>query len=193
MGFTRILPLLFLISSNAMSQELPFYSIPPAAEHYTAANSITRMIEGLGFRYYWATEGLREEDLNYQPTSESQSTLGTLRHIHGLSRTIAEAIQGKPSIRPAVKAPGDLQTLRRETLEFLKKAAIELADKTEQELKELHIVFDRSGMQSQFPIWNLINGPITDAIYHTGQVVSFRRTSGNPIYKGVNVFLGVKN
>jgi hypothetical protein len=39
----------------------------------------------------------------------------------------------------------------------------------------------------------LINGPITDAIYHTGQVVSFRRTSGNPIPKGVNVFLGVKN
>ena len=110
-----------------------------------------------------------------------------------MSRTIAEAIQGKPSIRPAVKAPEDLQTLRRETLEFLKKAAIELADKTDQELKELHIVFDRSGMQSQFPIWNLINGPITDAIYHTGQVVSFRRTSGNPIPKGVNVFLGVKN
>ena len=176
-----------------MSQELPFYSIPPAAEHYTPANSITRMIEGLGFRYYWATEGLREEDLNYQPTSESQSTLGTLRHIHGLSRIIAEAIQGKPSIRPAVKAPEDLQTLRQETLEFLKKAAIELADKTDQELKELHIVFDRSGKQSQFPIWNLINGPITDAIYHTGQVVSFRRTSGNPIPKGVNVFLGNKN
>lgn len=193
MGFTRILTLLFLISFNAMSQELPFSTIPPAAEHYTAANSITRMIEGLGFRYYWATEGLREEDLNYQPTSESQSTLGTLRHIHGLSRTIAEAIQGKPSIRPAVKAPEDLQTLRQETLEFLKKAAIELADKTDQELKELHIVFDRSGKQSQFPIWNLINGPITDAIYHTGQVVSFRRTSGNPIPKGVNVFLGVKN
>ncbi|MEK9609336.1 MAG: hypothetical protein VW058_06655, partial [Flavobacteriaceae bacterium] len=98
-----------------------------------------------------------------------------------------------PSIRPAVKAPEDFQTLRQETLEFLKKAAIELADKTDQELKELHIVFDRSGKQSQFPIWNLINGPITDAIYHTGQVVSFRRTSGNPIPKGVNVFLGVKN
>ena len=193
MGFTRILPLLFLISFTAMAQELPFSSIPPAAEHYTAANSITRMIEGLGFRYYWATEGLREEDLNYQPTLESQSTLGTLRHIHGLSRTIAEVIQGKPSIRPAGKAPEDLQTLKQETLQFLKKAAVGLATKTDHDLKELHIVFDRRGEQSQFPIWNLINGPITNAIYHTGQVVSFRRTSGNPISKGVNVFLGVKN
>ena len=193
MGFTRISPLLFLISFTAMAQELPFSSIPPAAEHYTAANSITRMIEGLGFRYYWATEGLREEDLNYQPTLESQSTLGTLRHIHGLSRTIAEVIQGKPSIRPAGKAPEDLQTLKQETLQFLKKAAVGLATKTDHDLKELHIVFDRRGEQSQFPIWNLINGPITDAIYHTGQVVSFRRTSGNRVSKEVNVFLGVKN
>tara|TARA_B100001057_G_C22633209_1_gene865224 strand:+ start:720 stop:932 length:213 start_codon:yes stop_codon:yes gene_type:complete len=60
MGFTRVLPLLFLISSNVMAQELPFYSIPSEAEYYTTANTITRMIEGLGFRYYWATEGLRE-------------------------------------------------------------------------------------------------------------------------------------
>ena len=193
MGFTRISPLLFLISFTAMAQELPFSSIPPAAEHYTAANSITRMIEGLGFRYYWATEGLREEDLNYQPTLESQSTLGTLRHIHGLSRTIAEVIQGKPWIRLAGEAPEDLQTLKQETLQFLKKAAVGLATKTDHDLKELHIVFDRRGEQSQFPIWNLINGPITDAIYHTGQIVSFRRTSGNPVSKGVNVFLGVKN
>lgn len=193
MGFTRISPLLFLISFTAMAQELPFSSIPPAAEHYTAANSITRMIEGLGFRYYWATEGLREEDLNYQPTLESQSTLGTLRHIHGLSRTIAEVIQGKPWIRLAGEAPEDLQTLRQETLQFLKKATVGLAAKTDHDLKELHIVFDRRGEQSQFPIWNLINGPITDAIYHTGQIVSFRRTSGNPVSKGVNVFLGVKN
>lgn len=61
------------------------------------------------------------------------------------------------------------------------------------ELEALQVIFDRGGGQTRFPLWNLINGPISDAIYHTGQVVSFRRSSGNPISKGVNVFLGVKN
>jgi hypothetical protein len=57
----------------------------------------------------------------------------------------------------------------------------------------MSIIFDRKGKISNFPIWNLMNGPLEDAIYHTGQIVSFRRTAGNPIPKGVNVFLGVKN
>ena len=61
------------------------------------------------------------------------------------------------------------------------------------EIEELNIIFEREGKKSRFPVWNLINGPIADALNHTGQVVSFRRTSGNPIPKGVNVFLGVKN
>jgi len=46
--------------------------------------------------------------------------------------------------------------------------------------------------ETQFPFWNVINGPISDAIWHTGQVVSFRRTSGNPFPKGVNVLTGKK-
>ena len=60
------------------------------------------------------------------------------------------------------------------------------------ELGLLKIKFNRGGAYSEFPVWNLINGPISDAIYHVGQIVSFRRTSGNPIEKGVNVFLGEK-
>ena len=59
-------------------------------------------------------------------------------------------------------------------------------------LKNIKIIFLRKSGNYEFPIWNLINGPISDAIYHTGQLVSFRRTSGNPIPKGVNVFLGIK-
>jgi hypothetical protein len=55
------------------------------------------------------------------------------------------------------------------------------------------VIFDRQGKESRFPIWNLLNGPIEDLVYHTGQIVSFRRTTGNPIPKGVNVFMGTKN
>lgn len=42
----------------------------------------------------------------------------------------------------------------------------------------------------RFPFWNVVNGPISDALYHTRQIVSFRRSAGNPMQAGVNPFLG---
>ena len=185
--------LLFIFSLQAMAQELPFSSIPAAPQDYTAGNSISRMIQGLGFRYHWATEGLRAEDLEYRPTKEAQSTLGTLQHIYGLTKTILNAAKNEASKRPAPSPPDNLEALRAATLKDLQQAATLFLNYSEDEIEGLNIIFEREGKQSRFPVWNLINGPIADALYHTGQVVSFRRTSGNPIPKGVNVFLGVKN
>ena len=177
-----------------MAQELPFSSIPLAAESYSAGTSISRMIQGLGFRYYWATEGLREHDLSFRPSSEAQNTIETIQHIFQLSKTILNAAKNNPSLRPAPEPPADFTELRKATLNDLKEAAAIFDNANETQLERLKIILERwGGKQSKFPVWNLINGPIADAIYHTGQVVSFRRTSGNPIAKGVNVFLGVKN
>jgi uncharacterized damage-inducible protein DinB len=176
-----------------MAQELPFSSIPASPQDYTAGNSISRMIQGLGFRYHWATEGLRAEDLEYRPTKEAQSTLGTLQHIYSLTKTILNAAKNEASKRPAPSPPENLEALRVATLKDLQQAATLFLNYSKDEIEELNIIFEREGKKSRFPVWNLINGPIADALNHTGQVVSFRRTSGNPIPKGVNVFLGVKN
>ena len=187
------LTLLFFVSSFAMAQALPFSQIPEAPKQLTPSTTLLRMVQGLGFRYYWATEGLRKEDLDYRPSQEASSSLETLQHLYSLSKTIAEAVQNIPSKRPDTKAPVTLESLRAETLTYLEQAAQVLSQADQESLENMKIVFDREGKQSAFPLWNLINGPISDALYHTGQVVSFRRTSGNPIAKGVNVFLGIKN
>jgi uncharacterized damage-inducible protein DinB len=187
------LTLLFFVSSFAMAQALPFSQIPEAPKQLTPSTTLLRMVQGLGFRYYWATEGLRKEDLDYRPSQEASSSLETLQHLYSLSKTIAEAVQNIPSKRPDTKAPVTLESLRAETLTNLELAAQVLSQADQEGLERMKIVFDREGKQSAFPLWNLINGPISDALYHTGQVVSFRRTSGNPIAKGVNVFLGIKN
>lgn len=187
------LTLLFFVSSFAMAQALPFSQIPEAPKQLTPSTTLLRMVQGLGFRYYWATEGLRKEDLDYRPSQEASSSLETLQHLYSLSKTIAEAVQNIPSKRPDTKAPVTLESLRAETLTYLEQAAQVLSQADQESLERMKIVFDREGKQSAFPLWNLINGPISDALYHTGQVVSFRRTSGNPIAKGVNVFLGIKN
>ena len=193
MNATPIFILFFVFSTSVMAQDLPFSSLPQAPDEFTAGTSISRMVQGLGFRYYWATEGLREEDLVYRPTEEAQSTLGTLQHICNLSTMILSATKNKVFNRETLETPETLEELRILTLTQIEEAAQILQEKTDQELQTLNIIFDRGGAQSKFPTWNLINGPISDALYHTGQVVSFRRTSGNPIAKGVNVFLGVKN
>ena len=193
MYIIRFFTLFFIFSIQSMAQELPFSSIPAAPQGYTAGNSIGRMIQGLGFRYYWATEGLRTEDLEYRPTKEAQSTLSTLQHIYGLTKTLLNAAENKVSKRPAPGPPENLEALRASTLNDLQQAATLFLNYSDDELEGLNIIFEREGKQSKFPVWNLINGPIADALYHTGQVVSFRRTSCNPIPKGVNVFLGVKN
>ena len=62
--------------------------------------------------------------------------------------------------------------------------------KDKEEISEFIILFDLNGNKSELPVWNLMNGPIADAIYHTGQIVSYRRMSGNPINPKVNVMMG---
>ena len=44
--------------------------------------------------------------------------------------------------------------------------------------------------ENEIPFWNQVNGPIADAIWHCGQLASYRRTSGNPINPNVNHFRG---
>jgi hypothetical protein len=110
-----------------------------------------------------------------------------------LTKTILNAAKNEASKRPAPSPPENLEALRVATLKDLQQAATLFLNYSKDEIEELNIIFEREGKKSRFPVWNLINGPIADALNHTGQVVSFRRTSGNPIPKGVNVFLGVKN
>ena len=84
---------------TAQSEELPYYSIPDAPDSYDAHNVAARMVDGLGYRYFWATEGLREEDLSYRPSETSRTTMETIEHIYGLSKTIINASLSKPNVR----------------------------------------------------------------------------------------------
>ena len=191
----QLIVLFFFINTYTMAQEnnsptLPFKSIPSAATDYTAGNIIVRMIEGAGYRYYWATEGLTIEDLDYQPSESGQSVRATMQHIYGLSNVVYHTSLNAISKRPTENLPKDWLSLRAQTLHYLEDAAKQFKNKTPKELASLEVIFDRAGKQSSFPLWNMINGPLSDIIYHTGQIVSFRRTNGNPLPKGVNVFTG---
>lgn len=65
--------------------------MPASAENYTAGNVASQLIDGPGFRFYWATDSLREEDLIFKPDKEARSTIETIAHIYEMSITIKNA------------------------------------------------------------------------------------------------------
>lgn len=190
--YTFCLSFISLTTMRAQSEKpeiLPFKEIPTAPEAYTENAILARMIEGLGYRYYWATEGLTQEDLDYTPGNYGMKCSAVLDHLKGLSETISNAFSATPNIRPRPQEDLTWEETRRQTLLNLK-AATDLLRSTKSTPEEYNMIFQRGEKSSEFPLWNLLNGPLADAIYHVGQVVSYRRSAGNPINPNVNVFIG---
>lgn len=176
--------LFMMLKSTAQKSPLPYYEIPKAADMYSEGSVASRMIDGLGFRYYWATENLTTKDLNFKPTPEARTTEETIQHILELSQVIVNAtlkvINGEE--QPVLT----FEEKRKRTLKNLKRASDIL--RNSKDVSHYKLLFKNKDL----PFWNVINGPITDAIWHVGQVVSFRRSSGNPFPKGVSVLNGTK-
>lgn len=183
---------LFLNIFHVISaQDKPYYyEIPPAPESYTAANVAARLVDGLGFRYFWATEGLREEDLNFKPSDEARTTYETVQHIQGLTSVLLNSVEKKPSGGGGDQL-ANFAEIRQSTLDNIRLASEILKDPNSK-LEEMPMIFQGSSANTEYPFWNLINGPISDALWHVGQVVTFRRSSGNPLPSGISVLRGTK-
>ena len=191
LSYCKTMPmiLLFSLTSNAGAQEnqLPYREIPDPPENFSAGGVVSRLIDGLGFRFFWATEGLRDKDLSFRPGKEARSTAETVDHIYGLSRVILNSALQKPN-KPQDPAQMTFDQKRAEVLEMLKQASdiFRQAD----DLSQYSVVFVQDGNRNEFPFWNQINGPISDALWHCGQIVSLRRSSGNPFTAKVSLFTG---
>jgi uncharacterized damage-inducible protein DinB len=168
----------------------PYARIPDAPASYSAGKVAARVIDGLGFRFYWATEGLRKTDLDFKPSENARTTSETIDHIYGLSGVILNAVEQKANLQGHSGESLTFTDIRKKTLENLKRVSDILKTATDEDIETYKVVFGQGEGSSEFPFWNLLNGQIADAIYHTGQVVSFRRSSGNPINQKINVFTG---
>jgi hypothetical protein len=182
---------IFLCICTSAQNRPYYYQIPDTPKVYTAATVAARLVDGLGFRYFWASEGLTEKDLAYKPSDSARTSLETLEHIKGLSDILFNAVNKKPTDFSSPAKKSSFAELREQTLKNIQGAS-ELLKKPGVNLEEMDMIFQRANGKSEFPFWNLINGPISDALWHVGQVVSFRRGSGNPLPEGVNVLTGTK-
>ena len=183
--------LIAILSINLiMAQEdiIPYSEIPDYSDEYTVGTVTARMIDGLGFRYYWATDGLREEDLNFKPSEDARTCAETIDHILGLSEVIVNSTLNKVNLRGQEKPELKFEEKRTQNLINFKTAADVL--RSSDDLANFTIVFKNNNGTTEFPFWNNINGPIADAIWHCGQIVSFRRSSGNPYNSKASLFTG---
>jgi hypothetical protein len=187
--------LFFSASTLASAQEstLPYREIPAYPETFTAGSVASRVIDGLGFRFYWATDGLRPEDLNFKPGKEARSSEETIEHIYGMSILIRNSVTHTVNVAGQDKRL-PFAEMRKLTLQNLKAASDILRVCKEEEMKGFTLQFRKpDGSLSEYPFWNQLNGPIEDCVWHVGQVVSFRRSSGNPFTDKVSVFTGTVN
>ena len=168
---------------------LPFSSIPDAPASYSATTVMSRMMDGLGYRYYWASEGLTDEVLDYRAGPSCRNVRETLDHIHNLVQMIEFSLSGQtyPIPEPEISPEVDVRV---ETLSAIERLCETFRNANSESAGEWKARFQMGENHLEFPYWNMINGPMSDAIYHTGQVVSQRRAAGLPVNPTVNVFTG---
>lgn len=174
------------ISISVLSQDkmnkLPYYEVPDYPEQFTAGTMASRMVDALGFRFYWATEGLTPKDLAYKANTDGRTTEETIQHIYDLSKVIVNSTLKQANSQE--KETLSYTDLRAKTLTNLKTASDIL--RASEDIAQYKIIFG----EREIPFWNQVNGPIADSIWHCGQIVIYRRTTENPINPKVNHFTG---
>lgn len=190
MKYLFLMPVI-MVSMNLSAQDKPYYyQIPETPSTYTAANVAARLVDGLGFRFFWASQGLTQKDLEFKPSKDARTTLETIEHINGLTTVLLNAVNKRPT-GVATSEKLSFAELREKILMNIKTAS-DILKKNDANLEDFDMIFDRPTGKQEYPFWNLVNGPIADALWHIGQVVTFRRSSGNPLPEGVNVLRGTK-
>jgi len=173
----------FVYSQEELKDKLPYYEVPEYAEEFTVGTMAARMVDALGFRYYWASKDLNEKDLAYRLNEKGRTTAETINHIYELSIIIVNSTLQKPNSR-GDKVEMTYKEKRTTTLNNLKKASDILH--VSNDISQFKIIFG----EQKIPFWNQINGPIADAIWHCGQIAVYRRVTKNPINPKVNHFTG---
>jgi hypothetical protein len=165
--------------------DLPYYTIPEAPKEMNASKVLVRLFDGIGFRYRWATEDLKEEDMDFQPCASSMDLKDLMKHINGLLNVSEAFLTGREITQ--VREVG-LFERRKETLTTIVRIREALMKIDDEYLSNR--MYKPPWREGEYPIWTLINGPLSDSLTHIGQIASWRRIHGNPIL-GANVFDGL--
>ena len=167
-----------------------YKSVPDYPTDFTTGTALARIFDGLGFRYFWVTKDLTKKDLDYRPSEEARSSIETLSHLHYMVTFMENTMYDKVTSFPEPEVSMTYPRLRAATLNKIKAISDKLSTIDSESLAELQMKLKVGEDDMAVPIWHMLQAPIGDAYYHLGQLVSFRRTTGNPIDPKVQPFMG---
>ena len=147
----------------------PFFrSLAKYPSREDANGVMMRMVDGLGHRFHWATQGLSAEDHAFTPGAGCKTIGQLIEHVWGLVNWVHKVMgaAGAPETKPE-----GADALREGALSMLLSLRARLEEMTQFELFTVKI--------RDVPVWHVINGPLADALTYTGQISSFRRLAGN--------------
>ena len=167
------------------NKKLPFEDISKTPTEITAINTLLRVVEGLGFRYRWATENLSEDNIKFRPHPTSMNIEEVNSHIFDLIDSIFRVFGGE---KQNIDSLNSFQQIRKKSLFILEDLSERLKKMRDEDLVKME-----KNTSRKLPFWYWVNGPLSDALTHVGQITSWRRIAGNPQLKGVNVFIGTSD
>ena len=147
-----------------------FYEIRDYPENVSGTSVLVRLLDGLGFRFRWSTEGLSDEDYKFRPAPDCMSIEELVRHVWGLVNWVCQS-----TLTERFRKHDDISLVRRSIQEMIYTLRESLISMNDGELALIQI--------HERPFWHIVNGPVADALTHVGQINSFRRLAGNPTPK----------
>jgi hypothetical protein len=158
----------------------PYETFPSPPETVDGPGVLVRLVDSMGFRYRWATEGLANEAMTFRST-EGAMTLGeVLAHLCVLVRwtegSVRSSLAGENagSYMEFVDVPEAWDELRATPFGGWSAASA---------LRErgAPLRCDDHPDHGPQPFWCMLNGPLADFLSHVGQVASWRRMAGDPV------------
>ena len=133
-----------------------FHQIPQYPDNVSGTTILTRLLDGLGFRFRWSTEGLGEDDYSFRPAPDCRSIEELVRHIWGLLNWVCQSM-----LTERFRKQDDISLVRRSILEMTHALREALTSMSDEDLRGVTI--------EERPFWHIINGPIADALTHVGR------------------------
>ena len=148
-----------------------YKTLPDYPSQYSAETVLIRLLDGIGFRYQVALDGIQDEHLEYKPADGAMTILEQQEHIFNILNWVYQSI---------IELESDYDFSIKNSFIILN----ELRDIFEKKSYDLNDIRIR-----ELPFWHVINGPFADILTHIGQINSYKRMIGIPNPK-INYFSG---
>ena len=143
------------------NKKLPFEDISKTPTELTATNILLRVVEGLGFRYRWATENLSEDNIKFRPHPTSMNIEELNVHIFDLINSTFRVFGGE---KQNIDSLNSFQQIRKKSLFILEDLSERLKKMRDEDLVKME-----KNTSRKLPFWYWINGPIADALTMWGK------------------------